>query len=57
MFLPPVIWASSGLRPCKKKFRFQPYNMKILHKTHLQYKDSPQNTHDPIQALTWHVTV
>jgi len=39
MFLPPV----------KKKFRFQPYNMKILHKTHLQYKDSPQNTPTPFR--------
>jgi len=27
MSLPLVIWASSGLPPVKKKFRFQPYNM------------------------------
>jgi len=31
MSLPPVIWASSGFRPCKKKkFRFQPCNLRIF---------------------------
>jgi len=30
MLLPPLIWTSSGLFLVKKKFRFQPCNMKIL---------------------------
>jgi len=30
MFLPPVIWASSGTPPIKKKFRFQPCNLRFF---------------------------
>jgi len=30
MYLPPVIWASSGLPPLKKKFRFQPCKIRFF---------------------------
>jgi len=30
MYLPPVIWASSGFPPVKKKFRFQPCKIRFF---------------------------